>query len=276
MDRPVGPHGIGEPSPGRAEREVEGAEPEPGREGGGHHEGQGPADRQGHGLPPSPRVDVDEGDPHRERRERHRADVGRSGEDLQTDREAEDEGVAGAPALDGPLGGEEDGGDPRGAREVVPEVHEREEGARQHPGGSAGQGCARSQPPAPRQRVERDPGQEDVAEGEERVVGPGAHEEVQPGRRVEDLHRRVGEERLPERGTRVPERQSTREDRAHEPLDLGVPDEVDVPLVEDAALEDRLAEEGDDEQGEGEERQAVGLRERPHAAALSAGSAARR
>ena len=116
----------------------------------------------------------------------------------------------------------------------------------------------------------------DVAEGEERVVGPGAHEEVQPGWRVEDLHRRVGEERLSERGARVPQRQGTREDRAHEPLDLGVPDQVDVPLVEDAALEDRFAEEGDDEQDEGEKRQAVGLRDRPHAVVVSAGSGARR
>ena len=109
---------------------------------------------------------MDESDPHRERRERHRADVGGSGEDLQTDREAKEENVAGAPPLDRALGSQEDGGDPGGAREVVPEVHEREEGARQHPRARSGQRGARRQPPAPREGVERDPGEQNVAKSE--------------------------------------------------------------------------------------------------------------
>ena len=211
VGRPVGPHGLGQLPPGRAGRDVEGSEPEPGRERGGHREGHGPAGQEGQALSPAPPstwttathaasaasvIAQTSAEPARTcspiARPRTRTSRARR---LSTARSAARKTA--------------------GIHAALAKWCQRSTSERNGPDSTQAAAPARAaparQPPAPRERVERDPGQQDVAEGEERVVDPGAHDEVQPGRRVEDLRRRVGEERLPERGARVPERASAPE-----------------------------------------------------------------
>ena len=83
-------------------------------------------------------------------------------------------------------------------------------------------------------------------DGIERVVEPRAHDQVQPGERVEDLGARIGEERLAKSQARVPHRPGPRSDRTHEAFDLGMPYEMDVTFEVDPSPKG-LAEQPDHE-----------------------------
>ena len=71
-----------------------------------------------------------------------------------------------------------------------------------------------------------------------RVVRPGPHQQVEPGRRVVDLGVGVGQQRLAEADPRVPRRPRAGGHAAHEALHLRVPEQMDVALEEHAAAED--------------------------------------
>ncbi len=104
----------------------------------------------------------------------------------------------------------------------------------------------------PAEREDTDPGAQQVAGHEDHAVRRERKGQGEPGGRIEDLRLRVGDERLAEAQAVVPERPGARPPSPYERGGERLPDQVDVPLVEDPPEEEALAEEDDDESQEGE------------------------
>ena len=221
----------------------------------GNPQGRGEAEREGQGQPgraqgqerrPRGIATAKEGQgvDHRHRG-RHRAHVRRSGQDLARERRTPEQGTAHSRRAQRAVRGQDHPGHPRGAREVVPQAHHREQRARAHPDGGGDESGGARQVQDARQQVHPDPGQQQMPHHVEGVDHGGRRQQVEPRPGIQDLGARVGEQRLAERKVRVPQGPRARRDAPHEALDLPVPDAVDVALEEHAAAEEDVLEEED-------------------------------
>ncbi len=173
----------------------------------------------------------------------HHHHFGRRSQELRRRHEREAGGASGSRAVGDTHRRPHDPRYPGGSAQVVVERDQGEHGSGREVDGAGDESAVWGESQAASQHAHTHPGQGQVSGRQEGVIGPGGHEEIEPGGGVEGLRVGVGEERLAEGTAGVPSGPGAAADGAHEGLHLRPPDQVDVALEENPAFEDHRAEQ---------------------------------